>query len=151
MRGAQGSSHGNTVTYKTVILYFQRFPGKDASSGIADEEYVFKIGGKQVAKGNLGAQGNVSLRLPAGSTGILEIFGSQFEIKVAAALQPKNTDKGAQQRLKMLGYELGAVDGIVGPKTDRAALNFQADNSPLVVDGIAGPNTQNKLKDIVGE
>lgn len=151
MRGATGTTHGNTVTYKTVILYFQRYPGTDAASGIADEPYVFKIGGKEVAKGNLGAQGNVSLRLPAGSTGTLEIFGSQYEIKLRATIEASNTAQGAQRRLKMLGYELGAVDGIVGVKSDRATLNLQADNNPLVVDGIAGTNTQNQLKKLVGE
>ncbi len=41
-------------------------------------------------------------------------------------------------------YYSGAVDGILGPKTDQAIRSYQADNG-LKVDGIAGPMTKTKL------
>lgn len=150
MRGATKTPHGNTVTYRTVVIYFQWYPGTEAASGIADEEYVLKIGSKQV-KGRLSAQGSVVLRLPAGSSGVLEIFGSRYEINVRGTIEALDTDRGVQRRLSMLGYELGNVDGIVGAKTDRAILNFQADNNPLAIDGIAGAKTQKQLKAKAGE
>ena len=150
MRGASSTGHGNTVVYKTVVIHFQRYPGDEAASGVADEEYVFKVGGKEVT-GRLGPQGNVVLRLPAGAVGTLKIFGSEYEIRVLGSIEAVDTEKGTQRRLSMLGYELGTVDGIRGPKTDRAILNFQADNDPLAIDGIAGAKTQKQLKTKVGK
>ena len=51
-----------------------------------------------------------------------------------------------QQCLFKLGYNLGAagVDGIFGQKTNDAVRQFQRDNG-LVVDGIVGPLTWNKI------
>ncbi len=39
---------------------------------------------------------------------------------------------------------IGSVDGIFGPKTDRAIRQFQ-ENQSLVIDGLVGPNTREKL------
>lgn len=52
--------------------------------------------------------------------------------------------KAIQAALKERGYEVGAVDGIQGPKTINAIKQFQIDNG-LVSDGVAGPLTQAKL------
>lgn len=49
-----------------------------------------------------------------------------------------------QQRLKDLGYAIGAVDGDFGATTERALKAFQARNG-LTQDGIAGRNTLNRL------
>ncbi len=49
-----------------------------------------------------------------------------------------------QVRLKELGYLSGSADGIFGQQTKRAVERFQNYNK-LKVDGIAGPNTLNKL------
>ncbi|WP_085521450.1 peptidoglycan-binding protein [Tuberibacillus sp. Marseille-P3662] len=46
-----------------------------------------------------------------------------------------------QGSLEKLGYELGPVDGIYGPKTEAAVKRFQGDHD-LAVDGIIGPNTK---------
>jgi len=53
--------------------------------------------------------------------------------------------KGVQERLKSLGYDPGAIDGVMGPKTKDAVKAFQEDHPPLAVDGIPGPNTQRAL------
>lgn len=45
-----------------------------------------------------------------------------------------------QQKLAMLGYEPGPVDGVYGPKTYAAVLEFQR-NKRLVPDGEFGPQT----------
>ena len=54
--------------------------------------------------------------------------------------------KVIQEILKDMGgdYEPGPVTGINGPQTETAVENFQRDNG-LVVDGVAGPKTRNKL------
>jgi peptidoglycan hydrolase-like protein with peptidoglycan-binding domain len=43
-----------------------------------------------------------------------------------------------------LGYDLGSVDGLFGPKTEKAVVAFQIDNS-LEDDGVCGPKTWAKL------
>lgn len=43
-----------------------------------------------------------------------------------------------QRRLGALGFDAGRVDGIFGPDTERALLDFQR-NAGLVVDAICGP------------
>jgi WD40 repeat protein len=50
-----------------------------------------------------------------------------------------------QKRLKELGYnEVGEPDGVFGKMTDQAVRNYQRDHD-LVVDGIVGPKTWEKL------
>jgi hypothetical protein len=44
--------------------------------------------------------------------------------------------------IKQIQQQVGAsVDGLIGPETIQAVAVFQSNNSPLVVDGIAGPAT----------
>jgi N-acetylmuramoyl-L-alanine amidase len=78
-------------------------------------------------------------------------LGSIYNISVRNKLEKVNTLHGIQKRLNMLGYNAGRVDGAIGPRTERAVLNFQADNDPLRIDGIPGPETQKTLKKVVGE
>jgi len=65
-------------------------------------------------------------------------------------LDPLETVSGVQARLNNLGYESGAVDGLMGPITSGAVERFQADFPPLEVDGIVGPKTRAKLKEVYG-
>lgn len=51
-----------------------------------------------------------------------------------------------QQRLKDLGYDPGAVDGIFGEKTFNAVKVFQQ-KSNMTVDGVVGPGTWRRLFD----
>ncbi len=53
--------------------------------------------------------------------------------------------KKLQQVLKEKGYEIGEIDGIYGAKTKEAVIAFQKENG-LKIDGIAGPETLNKLE-----
>jgi N-acetylmuramoyl-L-alanine amidase len=56
---------------------------------------------------------------------------------------------GCQARLRNLGYDPGPIDGIAGPRTEAAVRAFQRDYS-LTVDGICGPQTRGKLKEVYG-
>lgn len=42
-------------------------------------------------------------------------------------LDPISTPRGLQQRLRSLGYDVGAIDGVVGPRTRRAIERFRED------------------------
>lgn len=52
--------------------------------------------------------------------------------------------RGLQEQLTALGYNLGSVDGIFGPKTAAALRQFQSDMG-IGVDAIAGPETYGAL------
>ena len=62
-------------------------------------------------------------------------------------LDPVDKPTGIQARLKNLGYDPGPIDGVIGPLTTAAIKGFQA-KTHLVEDGIAGPITQAKLKEV---
>ncbi len=52
-----------------------------------------------------------------------------------------------QLRLGGLGFDAGRIDGIFGPDTTRALLDFQR-NTGLVPDGICGPSTIRELRNL---
>ncbi len=153
------TSHSTVNTGKTLKIHFQRWPGTDSTnSGIEHADatktvkYTFTIGSiVQMQDQDIGAEGLVTVNLKPGRFGTLQVFGSSYDVSVVDPLEDRTTVRGSQRRLQMLGYELGGVDGAVGPKTDRSTLNFQADNPPLEVDGIIGNQTRNSLKTTIGE
>lgn len=53
-----------------------------------------------------------------------------------------------QNKLASLGYDVGPIDGIFGPRTERAVIQFQKNNG-LKVDGIVGPQTYGMLENLV--
>lgn len=50
-----------------------------------------------------------------------------------------------QRRLNSLGFDAGKPDGLYGPGTERAILDFQR-NRQLLADGIAGPEVMTELQ-----
>jgi peptidoglycan hydrolase-like protein with peptidoglycan-binding domain len=61
-----------------------------------------------------------------------------------AVYASSSVTNGIQKALKKLGYDPGAIDGIMGPHTQAAVKQFQQANG-LVADGIMGPKTQAAL------
>jgi N-acetylmuramoyl-L-alanine amidase len=53
-----------------------------------------------------------------------------------------------QSRLSQLGFDCGKIDGILGPVTERAILDFQHNRS-LLEDGTAGPEVITELRLLV--
>jgi peptidoglycan hydrolase-like protein with peptidoglycan-binding domain len=74
--------------------------------------------------------------------------GVQIPIKIGD-LDPEKKVSGQQARLKNLGYFRGDVDGQDSDDFESAVEEFQCDHS-LKVDGICGPKTQAKLKEVHG-
>lgn len=56
--------------------------------------------------------------------------------------------KQLQMNLKFLNYYFGFIDGIKGAQTIQAIKEFQANND-LTVDGIAGQNTIDRIRDLI--
>jgi len=115
-----------------------------------NEKWTAIVDGKLV-KGATDDEGSMSLSLdPRLVSIVLELeTGVNYVLKLAE-LDPLETISGVQARLNNLGYESGTVDGIQGPVTTGAISRFQADNPPLDVDGIMGPKTRAKLKEVYG-
>ena len=59
------------------------------------------------------------------------------------------TDKQKQHLLGYLGYYTGDIDGIYGPQTKAAVERFQKDFGGIVVDGLAGDETDKALRHAV--
>lgn len=145
----------NRFTTAVVMLYLQQYPGKISVSGIVGVPYELQIEGKVVKKGKTYKGGIVALMFDPAKTVHLQMLGSTYEISVRKdKMEPQSDIKGVQRRLNMLGYNAGAVTGVVNNnvswETDRAILNFQADNK-MRTDGIPGSRTQKRLRKLVGE
>ena len=58
--------------------------------------------------------------------------------------------EGAQKALAKLDYDPGTIDGLDGPKTQKAVRAFQA-HASIQVDGKVGPETRQALVDELGK
>lgn len=152
----------NTVNRRRVKLFFQRFAGTNAASGIQDLAFSVTINGGPAITGVTPADGKIEMLLGAGDTAQLNILGSTYNVSLlVGGLHPVAELRAVQQRLNMLGYNAGALQadntaavtgGIEGQstiETELAITNFQSDNDPLFIDAIAGPNTQTRLRNNV--
>jgi hypothetical protein len=68
----------------------------------------------------------------------------QSVLKRASRPQPDPTVLAIQRRLKKLGYGVGAVDGLYGPKTRTAIIAFQEDKK-IATDGVANVSFLKRL------
>jgi hypothetical protein len=148
----------------TIDVFFQRFAGTNAASGIEGLEFTLTSPGTAPLSGKTPPDGKITVRLGKTETAKLEILGSTYEISpLTEALHPITELRGVQQRLNMLGYNAGApqvpaagsnpVLAATGlnqrEETELAIINFQSDNDPLFIDGIAGAKTQPRLQKVV--
>jgi hypothetical protein len=139
------------LTFNTVDLIFQRYPGTEAASAIQGLEYEYTVAGSNPIKGTTGADGKARIRIPPGENAELKIMGTTYQVGVLSTIEPYNKIEGMQKRLNMLGYRFGLCSGKMGPGTEYPVLDFQADNAPLKVDGLPSANTQQAIRDKVGE
>ncbi len=151
----------NTVNRRRVQIFFQRFAGTNARSGIAGLDFSVTVNGGPAVNGTTPADGKVEILLSAGDTAQLSILGSQYDVSLlVGGLHAVAELRGVQQRLNMLGYNAGGLQGDNTPPvtppplienqstldTELAMLNFQADNDPLFADAICGTKTQNSIR-----
>jgi hypothetical protein len=157
---SSGSAH-NTVNRRRIKIFFQRFPGTNARSGIAGLDFTVRVAAAPPVTGTTPADGKVEILLAPGETATLEILGSQYDVSLmAGALHPIAELRGVQQRLNMLGYAAGVLESGTPPvqaatslnqnkATEHAIIDYQSDHGPLLIDAIAGPRTQQNLRQFV--
>ena len=127
----------NTITTRTIPVYFQRFPGLEAAAGdrgITGMDYRVMSNGAQIQSGQTPANGQIDCQVRGADSTLQLLFNgavvSEYTVSINdAALDPVTSVRGQQQRFMMLGYDVGTsgVDGLIGGDTEKAMLNFQAD------------------------
>ncbi|MFZ4574888.1 MAG: peptidoglycan-binding protein [Phycisphaerales bacterium] len=115
-----------------------------------NEAWHAELDGKRIS-GTTDGDGILELAVNPRIVSVLVNLASGYRILLQVRhLDPLDTISGVQARLNNLGYESGPVDNIQGPITTEAIKRFQADYPPLAVDGIVGPHTRGKLKEVYG-
>ena len=152
----------NTVNRRRVQIFFQRFAGTNSHSGIAGLDFSVTVNGGPAVNGTTPADGKIEILLSAGDTAQLNILSSQYDVSLlVGGLHPVAELRGVQQRLNMLGYNAGGLQGdntaslVAGIEsqstvdTELAITNFQSDNDPLFIDAMAGTRTQTSIRNKV--
>jgi hypothetical protein len=118
-------------------------------NALADKPYELKIGAHAV-EGTTDDKGKLEEEFDSKylqyGTYALTIDGKKIPLGIGV-LDPLESNQGIQARLKNLGYYDGPIDGVLGSDSRDAIRRFQKDNAPLKVDGVAGPNTRQKLQE----
>lgn len=161
-RAVTGSTTGATVALQTVEIYLAKSPGAPkhpGNRGIQGMNWSLELlGVGSVDSGTTGTDGKIILHLPPALPHVLRVLDTEYEITLRRdPVEPLTDFIGQQRRLRMLGFHLGragpegnGVDNTMGPKTDRAILEFQADQG-LKADGHVGSKTRAELKKQIGE
>ncbi|WP_059282027.1 peptidoglycan-binding domain-containing protein [Bacillus coahuilensis] len=118
--GADGDYGSET---KQAVMNFQKANGLPVD-GIAGIQTMKKVNELLYAK-------KVTIEAPYPLPNVILKQGSEG-----------NNVKQVQQALKDLKLNVGTVDGIYGPKTEKAVRDFQSNYPTLKNDGIYGPNTR---------
>jgi hypothetical protein len=117
----------------------------------AKVQYQLEIDGKRI-KGQTDADGCLEeLIAPDARDGSLILPATNEKYSLALGhMDPITHIGGIQKRLQNLGFYIGeTADGIMGPKTASGVRAFQHKYG-LKVDGLPGPKTQAKLKEVYG-
>jgi len=151
--GSTDKKHTFTVDKKTlklclVLQDMYEKPVSGAQCALLVDGQVFQL----TTDGN----GKLEQEIPLDAKeGTLTIRGDQtpfandvIPIKIGP-LDPVDEISGQVARLNNLGYSAGKLDGSGTDAFSSAVQEFQCDNN-LTVDGICGPQTQSKLKQVHG-
>jgi putative peptidoglycan binding protein len=155
---AQGeATHELEVKKRIVEIHLQRSPGVSDDRGIEGLDFKVEAEGQELQTGTTAADGKIEVQL-AGDETTLTLLYEDAPVAVYRVTQraeePEEVTlvRGQQRRLRGRGYPIGeggpesdGVDGLAGPRTSRAILEFQADEG-LAMDGIVGSKTQGALE-----
>ena len=143
-----------------VPVHFQMspdFPGGGAARGIQGMPFRVTVAGAVVANGVTPADGRIDVRVPPGGSATVELLSgaavmATYIVRVdATALSAVTTVTGQQERLRMLGYQIGhggaggnGIDGTQNFLLERSIVDFQVDQNQFA-DGTVDVATQNNL------
>jgi len=149
-RTATDSESANVLHPRRPLFVIRDIPGPDGIP-LMNTPWQLKLGETEVASGVTDKNGRVVVLAPLtpGEVYVLEYPGRSVEIE-ATELAAIGGTKGMQQRLFGLGYAPGPDDGNAGPLTESALMEFQEDHG-LVVDGVYGAQSQQKLLEVYGQ
>jgi hypothetical protein len=135
------------------------FPGTDPR-GINGLDFQVTLAGRVIQTGRTGPDGKVDVRVPVGGSSLLQLLFNgavvaTYEVSVSAdPLAAVNTVAGQQQRLRLLGYQIGhsgpdgnGVDPAAASPVlefERSVLDFQADNGSFT-DATVDANMRTQL------
>jgi peptidoglycan hydrolase-like protein with peptidoglycan-binding domain len=134
----KGDTYANVAAVQTVLKKWGYYTGAvDGVFGPKTRQAVINFQKKNglVADGIVGSKTEAAMGLNLSSSKV-----SASGKNIVKGDTPANI-KAVQNVLKKWGYYTGAVDGVFGPKTRQAVINFQKKNG-LVADGIVGSKTE---------
>lgn len=150
-------SPGGTHTFKATIPSHEiKLELKDGSEPRRNKRCTLVIDGV-TSETTTNAQGILEFRIHASTRyGTLTIheekhghtFDETFRLDFGG-LDPATEVSGVQSRLRSLGFNVGPVDGELGPRTREALEHFQRKND-LSVTGEPDQATQDKLVELFG-
>lgn len=156
--GSEGAATEKTNVFEVKVGHtLLRIIVKDAlDKAIAGKKYRLTVGSLPPVEGTTAGDGLIEQEIPVDAkTGSLEVFlhgktdPPLLWSLLIGGLDPLEQVSGYQARLNNLAYDSGPVDGINGQLTKGAARRFQT-KQKILVDGIVGPQTRGKLKEVYG-
>ena len=150
---SSGSKHSFKLSCPRPILKIclrvRMVDGEEVILNHEDYEIQFDVG--QPKTGTTDGEGYIQESIPPrAKKASIAVHSQNLTLPINLGhLDPIDHILGIQSRLNMLGYESGATDDNLGPLTEEAVKRFQKDKD-LRVDGVPGPQTQNKLKEVFG-
>lgn len=147
--GATEMRHRFELKIPPVLLRLRML---DEDEPRANEPYCLKIDGR-VLQGTTDAAGCLQVEIPPqAKRAVLRMgdiqSGEDYVLQIGA-LDPLDQISGIQSRLLNLGFDPGPIDGVLGPKTERALTAFQRKHD-LEPTGRPDSPTQQKLKEQYG-
>lgn len=123
----------------------------EANKPRANEAYRLIIDEGLIIQGTTDGEGKLEQSIPPDASACRLIMGDgQDEYTLLLGnLDPIDQLTGIQARLNSLGFFCGPVDGKMGADTRAAVMAFQETHGQCA-DGVPGPQTQAKLKDVYG-
>jgi N-acetylmuramoyl-L-alanine amidase len=123
----------------------------DLGKPLADQEWILKVDGFEIAKDRTDKNGTLEAQIPASARkGLLIVGEKKKEYKIRFGyVDPIDEISGVQSRLKNLGFYYGSVDDIKGPLTTAALAEFQR-TVEISGEGKLTDETKQKLVEVHG-